>query len=613
MNAWRDQYVGSMNGSIDSMASNHIGACFRDDANRVLAGPIEICENIQQGMPDWDGNDITQYQILNNNMYNTVGNVSQLELTQNIITWENWGAGVGSGAALLDEQTQSILFSYGQDIVAQTFAINQALALSGVQIDGYAYGWTYRLVAKEGYPNDMHTDTLIFDVEVKDANGNVVEKFTYDRSGTVQLGINDEWKTEKGLQLFLGSVINGSELNFSIQGSDGGYWAGYYGPQVRDVMLNLIYRNDPCTSDPTYDTSCSGYNEAMAQQEYDRQCVANPTYDMGCPGYEQAYKDQQCSAYPLYDASCAGYDQAYLDQQCSYDPLYDTSCSGYDQAYLDQQCKADSLYDTSCSGYEEAYFDMYVKPGLDATAEKASGTSTDVTESFTSVPDVTESFTDPVARLTDPTANLISPTPSFTIDATPSAANPVGALSMGAPIEQPSAPAPEQRREAPVEQTNSSTDVEKPVDSGGNKADPVPQSASTNGSRPSSSGTNQPTASTSETPSKSDPKANPSQEAKAAAQKAKVRELMVEQGKKLGETISNAVSLDAQKAVQNQMLSAIGFNPDFTSYAGSLGDSLGYVDVGMADSVMPKAPIGSLRNGLAQQILHEKMVESQYK
>lgn len=141
-----------------------------------------------------------------------------------------------------------------------------------------------------------------------------------------------------------------------------GYEDAYYAQQCYNNALYdegcpgyaEAYLQQQCSVNPLYDQTCSGYESAY----YAEQCRANVLYDAGCPGYEQAYYEQQCSLDPLYDRGCTGYDEAYHSLQCSIDPLYATDCSGYDVAYHDQQCSVNPLYATDCSGYEQAYYNQ---------------------------------------------------------------------------------------------------------------------------------------------------------------------------------------------------------------------------------------------------------------
>jgi hypothetical protein len=299
-----------------------------------------------------------------------VSNTVQAETSQNLIDPQAWSgatygndpggccASVSGSGPLYDNSTGVIMYSYGQYMLSQSIAINNALKLSGVEVNGYNYNWTYRLVPKSSPTDAAHTDTLIFYVEVVNSKGQLVEQYQYDRSAPVKVGQNDQWVTESGTETFNNPYVDPQSIIMRIIGKDGGFWGGYYGPEIKDIGLSLNYQANPCGSNPMFDPSCPGYADAYAQMMYDQNCAADPLYDSGCPGYASAYETQQCNANPLYSQSCPGYQQAYYDQQCSMNPLYDTGCPGYQQAYYDQQCAANPLYDSGCSGYAKAHHDQ---------------------------------------------------------------------------------------------------------------------------------------------------------------------------------------------------------------------------------------------------------------
>jgi hypothetical protein len=159
-------------------------------------------------------------------------------------------------------------------------------------------------------------------------------------------------------------ITNLSSFSLSFTGKDDRFWAGYYGPQVRNATMSINYTFDPCSTNPLSSPTCPGYAEAYKTQ----QCTANPLYDISCPGYAQAYKTQQCAADPLYAVDCPGYAQAYKTQQCTLDPLYATDCTGYETAYKKQQCTANPLYATDCPGYDQAYLNAQcIKDSLYST------------------------------------------------------------------------------------------------------------------------------------------------------------------------------------------------------------------------------------------------------
>lgn len=544
-------------------------------------------------------------------------------------------ASISGSGPLYDTNTNTILFSYGRSILSQTIAIQQALQASGIEVDGYQYSWTYRLISNN---NNLGTEELIFTVVVKDSNGNVVETYTYNRSAG-QPGIAaDQWYTDSGTETFNQSYLDPQSISLQIQGKDGGFWAGYYGPEVKNVSLKLTYSANPCASNPLYDPSCPGYAEALAEQQYNAQCAADPLYDMGCPGYASAYYTQQCSINPLYDSGCPGYAQAYYDQQCTNDALYDSGCPGYAQAYYNQQCSANPLYDTGCPGYEqaylaqqcslndlyspacpgyaeayynqqcsisalydpgcpgyavayhaqqcsidalyasdcpgysEAYFAKFVKPGLDAQIEQAAGTTT----------------SEPVAQSTTiESPAQVSITGDAVIDSVLAPPVTTSVTSVTSPISViPVAPSPPPEPVVEVAAAVEETTEEKQEEVASSvEAEAEAQINNSN--------------------------ASPSAEQKQNSKREKIKQILAEKGKELANDMSKATSMEAQRNAQNLVMSMMGFNPDFSAYKGEIPQPAFYDQPQMPDAKLPTNNRG-LRNGLAQQLLHEKMVEMQY-
>ena len=234
-------------------------------------------------------------------------NAQQVDSTGNLIDNSQW-TGVTYGAdpndccsnpggsqPLYDTSSDTIKFSYGQATVGQIIGINNALGSSGLQVHGY----TFQYDAKTTSENGSGSDPLTSSSYLKDGSGNVLASTTYEH------GVHD-WQTFSVSRTLTDpySISGGGTLGVEFSGKDSGFWAGLYGPEVRNVSIRLNYSvgEDPCVTDPLSSTSC--------------------------PGYAQAYKDQQCSANPLYDQSCPGYAQAYFDQQCGFNPLYDNACPG---------------------------------------------------------------------------------------------------------------------------------------------------------------------------------------------------------------------------------------------------------------------------------------------
>lgn len=320
----------------------------------------------------------------------TVGN-AQLTLG-GTTNYTGTGAGLSGGSTPgYNSTTNTIYFGYSQGTAALTYAFSQALQNSGMTIQGYNYSWQY-------LNQEFSAGTLSASVNFAATNG------TSLHSKNWSLGTTTDWTTISGTETFANSGLLASSVsNFSLNftGKDNRFWAGYYGPQVKNPSLSLNYTFDACSS--------------------------NPLSSPNCPGYAQAYLNQQCNANPLYNQSCPGYLQAYHDQQCSINPLFATDCPGYAQAYFNQQCNLNGLYDRSCPNYSTAY----------ATKQL---TTTNTTQSTTTV--TTSAVTDPVTTITNPVSV------ATTTSSTTSSTSPTSVTSVTSVI----APAP-----APAAQNNTTT------------------------------------------------------------------------------------------------------------------------------------------------------------
>jgi hypothetical protein len=262
-------------------------------------------------------------------------------------------------------------FSYTNDTWVTNLAINQALVGAGFNLGGYTAQWEWKNentnttngICNAQTVNGDCLDDLVISIDAY-ASGVSIYSEQWDYSQTKSNGYTlEEVLTFSPIALVPGVTID--EIEVSIQGMDNGYWAGMYGPKVKNFHGGVVLMPDLCATNPLSDPSCPGYANAL----YNQQCAASPLYDPGCPGYAAANLTKQCSANPLYDPSCSGYSTAYYNQQCTNDPtsdpgcpdyyvamceadpLFDMGCIGYDIAYFEEQCSFDPQYDTSCSGY----------------------------------------------------------------------------------------------------------------------------------------------------------------------------------------------------------------------------------------------------------------------
>lgn len=263
-----------------------------------------------------------------------------------------WGGTTGGPCPVQRSADGAILFSYGGSLLYQTVAANQALANAGtgIQIRGYQYGWTIKN-ANAGSNQNPAFDSMNIRVSLYDSsNINIIEGKTYDYSRRI-----NDWTRFTGTEDFKANYSLSSVGNFSVSISsrDDGNWAGYYGPEIRDIDLRLRYSIDPCGANPLSSPTCEGYQQAFLQQ----QCAINSLYSQSCPGWQQAWFNQQCSSNPLFGTNCPGYAAAYQAQQCTLNPLFSPTCPEYQKAFLNQQCAVNPLYNSSCPGYAKALFD----------------------------------------------------------------------------------------------------------------------------------------------------------------------------------------------------------------------------------------------------------------
>ena len=145
----------------------------------------------------------------------------------------------------INQDTNTIRFSWGYMAAAQAIALDKIFENGGmgIKVTGYNYKWQ---INNEG----MTSGPLYGNVSLVGKNGNVLESYNYDYNRYIP-----GFETFSGTQKF--SVDYGvpslSSLNVTFIGSDNRFWAGYYGPRVRDVNVSLNYQVD--SSKPPASTS----------------------------------------------------------------------------------------------------------------------------------------------------------------------------------------------------------------------------------------------------------------------------------------------------------------------------------------------------------------------
>jgi hypothetical protein len=358
------------------------------------------------------------------------------------------------------------------------------------------------------------------------------------------------------------------------------------------------YFNQQCSIDSLYNSQCPGYATAYKNQ----QCSLDPLYDRTCPGYENAYHSQQCSINPLYATDCPGYATAYLNQQCRANPLYSTTCEGYDQAYLNAQCIKDSLYSNKCEGYATAYAIKNLITFSDSTVSSSvNGALSDTAATKANDPANTKVAVATVSTTIN-TDGSVSTSVSATGDTN------VDKAIAAKPTTTSAAPAAAQLAPPPPPQQQMAQNEPK----GGNK----PESKNDKKDEPSGDKpSNGPAPQMAQGGQGGDSKPAPQtarqaiQERREAAAKAEA----VEKGKNLAGEMGKASDLEAQKAVQNVVIQAMGFTPGFDAYSKQLIVQQQfykpYQVYGNQKNIDNRA---NLRMFGGTDRLHNEMVDSQY-
>ena len=313
------------------------------------------------------------------------------------VTTSTGGGTSGGSTPGYNTTTGAFMFGYTQSTIAYNYALSTALKNSGMSWLGYNYAWEY-------YNQDYSKGTLTANVTFNSTTGTVLHNKSWTLGPTTE-----GWTAMSGTETFTNPLavanINSFDLKFS--GKDDRFWAGYYGPMVRNPSVSVLYTFDSCSTNPLSSPNCPGYATAY----HDQQCLANPLYASDCPGYAAAYQTQQCAANPLYAVTCPGYQTAYFNQQCTANPLYATTCSGYSEAYKTQQCNLNGLYDRTCPNYAEAYAKANTTTTTNTTTVSSTTTTTSTTETASNP--ATVAISDPVVKsavTTSDTTSAVSPT-----------------------------------------------------------------------------------------------------------------------------------------------------------------------------------------------------------
>jgi hypothetical protein len=199
--------------------------------------------------------------------------------------WTTTGAVGGNGPThpAVPANGNGYTFTYSQGSIAQTYAINQALANvgAGVQIGGFDYGFKYRFGCANaigGYcenPTGIQ-DTLNATSRITSSTGETVYTKYYALGANAPAPYSSTFSSVDTQQRFNSAMPIESLGSFSISftGQDNGFWGGNYGPTIKDIYSKAVYTVDPCLANPMSSPSCAGYNNIVTSANIATQSYA---------------------------------------------------------------------------------------------------------------------------------------------------------------------------------------------------------------------------------------------------------------------------------------------------------------------------------------------------
>ena len=196
-----------------------------------------------------------------NLVYSTVNPVNLPPGTTAPYTWSGFtttastgGGTSGGGTPGYNTTTGTFMFGYTQSTIAYTYAFSQALQNSGMTITGYNYSWDY-------INQDTTRGNLSAALSFTSTAGTSLHSKTWTlgptTTGWTNMSGTEQLNSGNGF-----SAANIANFKLTFSGKDDRYWAGYYGPQVKNPSIKLNYTFDMCSSNPLSSPDCPGYAAA---------------------------------------------------------------------------------------------------------------------------------------------------------------------------------------------------------------------------------------------------------------------------------------------------------------------------------------------------------------
>lgn len=144
------------------------------------------------------------------------------------------GGGYSGGSTPAYNPTTGVfMFGYNRGTISYSTPLNYALASVGsnVNVNGFKYSWDY-------INQDYSRGTLTGNINVTNKSGQIVENRNYNMPATT-----NGWTHMSGIENFAihYDATTLDRLNVSFSGKDDRWWAGYYGPQIKNISVSMLY------------------------------------------------------------------------------------------------------------------------------------------------------------------------------------------------------------------------------------------------------------------------------------------------------------------------------------------------------------------------------------
>jgi len=369
-----------------------------------------------------------------------------------------------------------------------------------------------------------------------------------------------------------------------------------------DDPIEISTGNSICSVIPDSHISCLYYPESYAEAKYEYECGLSSLYDVGCDGYGEAYITQQCSLDSLWSMACPNFETAYLDQQCDTNPAYSIYCSGYEDAIREEEEEEE----------EEIFFPPPPEMLIPIEISMPIIDFEPIIEQYEiELPEFEEVRQEEIiAEIEAEIEAFLDPIPEIEPEPVEELEEPI-MEELDEP--EPEEPEVQEEQEAEESEPEEIEDEEEERNEASQEIldEPVEEEESEELTDEESEESTEESQEVKQIMiAKVDTKAEIKK--KKNAKRDKMKEIITNKLKTLAIEMGNAITLEEQKNLQSYILALLNYNAGFNDYKTSLVDGTFYNDKDIyLNKKIPENQKG-LRNGLANEILHNKLVDLQW-